>query len=292
MSTGKTATESYPRIRTSLTPDHVAICVMVGLMAIVLVWNASAKLLWTPPLPLLLAIPLGLLCAAGCYRAWRPAEAKIIQILLYVALWLIFPIFGTQLTYLGAALAFPLRDHALASADAALGFRWDEWARFMLARPLLLKAELFAYRSYFYQPMLALPIFAFFGKTTDNAQLFLATFGTFVVAAAIHTVLPAIGPGEKFDVHAQWEPVIAALRAGHLTRLPYMGIVIFPSFHAAMAVLFTLAFRSVPRAAAAAAVLNLLMLLSIPFCGDHYLVDEIAGVAIALCVLIAISDVC
>ena len=60
------------------------------------------------------------------------------------------------------------------------------------------------------------------------------------------------------------------------------GIVTMPSYHTVMAVLFTYAFRGTGLIGYGIATLNLVMLLSIPPIGGHYLVDMLAGGALAL----------
>ena len=60
------------------------------------------------------------------------------------------------------------------------------------------------------------------------------------------------------------------------------GIVTMPSYHTVMAVLLTYAFRRTGLVGYGIATLNLVMLLSIPPIGGHYLVDVLAGGALAL----------
>jgi len=59
-------------------------------------------------------------------------------------------------------------------------------------------------------------------------------------------------------------------------------LVTFPSFHTATAMLLLLAFRGVPYMRWVSLALNGLMLIAIPIEGSHYLVDVIAGIAVAL----------
>jgi len=64
--------------------------------------------------------------------------------------------------------------------------------------------------------------------------------------------------------------------------LAMQGIVTMPSYHTVMAVLFTYAFRGTGLIGYAIAALNMIMLLSIPPIGGHYLVDMLAGGTLAL----------
>ena len=75
------------------------------------------------------------------------------------------------------------------------------------------------------------------------------------------------------------------IRAGLWTTLDFNkvdGIVTFPSFHAALAVVFPFAVRRVRWALTIMVPLNALMLLSTPTVGGHYLADTVAGVLLAL----------
>ena len=122
----------------------------------------------------------------------------------------------------------------------------------------------------------------------------------FVLALAITTVVsalvPAIGvyqqigldpatltnlaPQAYLDQVRDLEPV----RNGALRRLDLFGlagIVTFPSFHAASAVLYCWAFWPVLWLRIVALVANGAMLASTPIDGGHYFVDIIAGVAVA-----------
>ncbi|WP_407070729.1 phosphatase PAP2 family protein [Paraburkholderia rhynchosiae] len=55
------------------------------------------------------------------------------------------------------------------------------------------------------------------------------------------------------------------------------GVVSLPSFHTALAVLFTYSLRKVPWLRRVAVPLNVIMILSTPTQGGHYLADVIAG---------------
>jgi len=60
------------------------------------------------------------------------------------------------------------------------------------------------------------------------------------------------------------------------------GIVQFPSFHAAAAVILTYSARGVKWLLAVLAPVNALVILATLPCGGHYLVDTIAGLAVAV----------
>jgi len=49
-----------------------------------------------------------------------------------------------------------------------------------------------------------------------------------------------------------------------------------------MAIMFVYAYHGLPWLFAASLAFNLLMLISIPYCGDHYAIDIAGGFAVAL----------
>jgi membrane-associated phospholipid phosphatase len=76
---------------------------------------------------------------------------------------------------------------------------------------------------------------------------------------------------------------VLGLRAGTLRALDMtqlMGIVTFPSYHAALALIFVRAFRDVPGLAIAGALWATLTIVATPVFGGHYLVDVLAGLAL------------
>jgi membrane-associated phospholipid phosphatase len=78
---------------------------------------------------------------------------------------------------------------------------------------------------------------------------------------------------------------ILALREGslrHLELFELAGIVSFPSFHAASAVLYLWALWPVRGLGVASAVMNVLMIIATPVIGAHYVIDVIGGIALAM----------
>ena len=128
-------------------------------------------------------------------------------------------------------------------------------------------------------------------------QLFmLAMSVALAVTIAISAIVPAIGtyyglqlPAAHFPeintaVYAGQLRDILALRDGslHELRLFFLsGIVSFPSFHAASAVLYIWALWPVRWIAGIAALLNALMIAATPAIGAHYVIDIVAGIAVA-----------
>jgi membrane-associated phospholipid phosphatase len=103
-----------------------------------------------------------------------------------------------------------------------------------------------------------------------------------LTTVAIGTVMPALGPNEIYRIPSAWSDVVRDLRAGTHAPLKYVGIITFPSFHATMAVMWTLALRDMRYGFYVAACVNGLMYLACMPIGYHYLVDVIVGGAIGI----------
>ncbi len=208
---------------------------------------------------------------------------KATEVLFYLNVYYIFVIFSIQLTYHCIAVGYPFQDRALSHADAAIGFDWMSWAHFLIARPLLLKVTNWSYSSYAWQPLVIIPLLAILKPRKGNSELFLSLLVAMAVTLIITTFVPAIGPADALGFRPAPAPVIRALHTSPTAQtLKYMGVVTFPSFHTIMAILFAFACRGIRFLFPAAVCLNVLMLISVPHSGDHYLVDMIAGATVAL----------
>jgi len=120
------------------------------------------------------------------------------------------------------------------------------------------------------------------------------------VTAIISALVPAMGtydllhymPDPKiFTPGAYLEQLhdLPMVRDGSLRHLSFSrlaGIITFPSFHAAAAVLYLWAFWPLRWIGPAALVVNVAMLLATPIGGGHYFVDVFAGIAIAVVAIV------
>ena len=124
----------------------------------------------------------------------------------------------------------------------------------------------------------------------------------FSACVLVFPFAPALGgylhyqlqPGDfpAVRILASWlfAPPFHALRDGSLNVVELSaldGIITFPSFHAAVAVLLAWAASGIPYLRYPMIILNLLMLLSSIPIGGHYLVDVIAGSLVAIGSIVA-----
>ncbi len=205
----------------------------------------------------------------------------------WTLLWLIFVNAGTVLVYIAAACGGRAHDATLAMIDAALGFDWAAWYNFLAPHRDLRFVLWLAYMSLF--PQILVSIFWFSARNLDyfNYELLLNNIVSLLITTAIFLMLPAIGHQETargLDL-----PVLLALRGKgpwsfDLGQL--QGLISFPSYHTVLAVLLTYAHRRSALLLPVAFV-NAVLLFSIPTVGQHYLIDMIAGGAVALLAILA-----
>lgn len=202
------------------------------------------------------------------------------------------------------ALAAPFADRMLIESDRVIGFDWRRVAAAIEPHQRALSYLTAAYRSFAWQPALVLALL-FAQSRSDRAWRFvLAWIGALAIATAIYPFVPAEGPMRFYHVaqarfpgllgDSAWRfgPIIQAVRDGgvrHLTASSMTGLVSFPSFHVAGAALLAWAAWPIRLLGVPLVALNVVMAVAAILCGPHYLVDAIAGLAIAA-IAIGVAD--
>ena len=239
------------------------------------------------------AVLIGL---SAVYTHARP-DPRIARLSRGMAELLFLTIMIGSLSYSGATLALPLWDDTFEAWDKALGFDWRFWLGLLDANPSVHLVFVVAYHSMMPQVVLAVVVLAAFHRN-QHLDTYLLAYGVAALATvAVATLMPALSPLVHLGVTPAEHPNIilavplefqehaAALRDGRMRIVDLsgaQGLVTFPSFHTVCAILLLLAFRPIPYLRWASTALNGLMLLAIPVEGSHYLVDVIAGAAVAL----------
>jgi membrane-associated phospholipid phosphatase len=178
-------------------------------------------------------------------------------------------------SYVVAALTpLPLFDGALTTADRMLGFDWNAWTAAIQRDPIIARALAASYDAMLPE-LVGAVLYLGFCKEARLLLTSLILAGLFTVC--ISGLVPAIG----HLPNAPHVPALLALRSGHMLDGLPQGLVSFPSYHAAVAILLTIAFRQRAWLFPAACVLNGLMVISTISSGGHYLVDVLAGAGVA-----------
>jgi membrane-associated phospholipid phosphatase len=186
------------------------------------------------------------------------------------------------LSYLAASLNLPLADRFLARADALLGFDWPSVSTWMSSHPWLSAALTFTYTTILWQPFLIMFLTSVNAPGSANSEFIWTFLLSALVAIAISGLVPAFGyEGVIGMPHLD---TLRGIREGAWTTLDIRkvdGIITFPSFHAAVGILFLHSVWRVRWAFCILAPLNVALILSTPTVGGHYLVDVIAGILVA-----------
>ncbi len=251
----------------------------------------------------ILAVSAGAAALGYLYTIVRPDE-RLAALCCGAAYLIAYTLFAAVLSYLGASLDLPLLDAGFARTDAALGLDWLALLRFTSEWPALGKLLRVAYFSCMPQMLL---VFLALATTRQLQRLgdFLALFTiTSLVAILVGSLLPAAGAAVYFDPPVALRDAIGhdagfwqaahyeGLRAGTLRAIDpatLQGVVQFPSFHAALAVITAWALWQTRYLAVPALALNAVVILSAAPIGGHHFIDILAGIVIAVAAIAAVA---
>jgi len=229
------------------------------------------------------------------YATARPDER--IAALAFSAAYLIpYTLVAAILSYLGTSLNMPLNDAQFARADAALRLDWLAVLQFTDARPMLGVLLRLAYHSSMVQMVALFIVLAATLQLTRLAD-FLALFtATSLVTILVSVLLPSVGAFVFYDPPAALRGVVGqdagiwhlahfeALRSGAMRAIDpstIEGLITFPSFHTALAVIIAWGFWRTRYLALPVLALNGVVIAATVPVGGHYFVDVFAGAGIA-----------
>jgi len=197
------------------------------------------------------------------------------------------------LSYLCGTIKAPLIDDSLLRFDNAIGFDWLATYRWVHAHTLVKQVFDLAYRSISWQ-FVAIPAILGLGRRQQDLSDFVMNLMlSSVLVLLISTAFPATS---AFLRYAITDPNTVStisdfnlLRSGTLRvfNLDEMqGLVTMPSFHTTLAILFAYALRRVPVLFPVAIVLNVLLIVSTPTQGGHYVADLFGGALLSVVTIV------
>lgn len=230
---------------------------------------------------------------AGCLVGARRANVRLHVGAVAFLQMTLFTLLGVVLTYALAAHAGPPWDARLASADLRLGLNWPYLFRLADRAPALLWLGGIAYQSLIAQMILCIVVLALTGRHDALRTAVLAAILSGLMTVLLSGLIPAFGnlfdPAAFHNLPASiaWQErdLIAGLRDGSGRVLDFhrlMGIVSFPSYHAALPVILAWALREIRVLRLAAPIWAALTIAATPIFGGHYGVDVLGGIALAL----------
>ena len=236
---------------------------------------------------------------SGWYHLYRKPnpDPKMLLMLTSIGQMIFIVTFMGPLTYVGGALNFPLQDQLFLAIDRALGIDPIMLLEFFNSRPDWMRGWRPGYGMIKW-PLLGAPIILGMTARLVRLQTFVMAFALSLVATlVIAAFVPAIGTFyglgiaaesmANLDTHIYALQLhdIPALRDGSLRTLELFklaGIVSFPSFHAASALLYAWALWPVRGFGIIVAAGCVVMLVATPVVGAHYFIDVLGGMAVAV----------
>jgi membrane-associated phospholipid phosphatase len=200
-----------------------------------------------------------------------------------VAFSLIIARVAAVLSYLAISANYRLVDQTLADLDEILAFNWADYYRWAISHETFYRALVAAYESLAKQSWL-LVLFLCITKRRARVQEFLElTASLLAISVLLSIFVPAAGAPKFYAaaVHADvsgWSH-FELLRSGamkHIDLEAMQGLVSLPSVHTVMAILLCWAARKTLLAFVIVPI-NIVLLLSTPVVGGHYITDVLAG---------------
>jgi membrane-associated phospholipid phosphatase len=263
---------------------------------------ATAAVLWAAGLSITWKIfpyvPAAIIACGAVnllYRFFRPDPAIVYATELITQI-LLIGLVGGLLAYGAAASGLPYHDAELLAADRWLGFDLQWYLGFVDSRPWLAWLSFIAYNTMLWQAPIVFFVLLL-TRHVERLQSFAASLAiSLVITIAIFALFPALGwhgylfPDLSFV--RDFVPHLKEVRSGALRAIPVddiRGIISFPSYHAAVAMLAVWALWPVRFIRWPTLMLNVLMIASTPIEGAHYFVDVIGGLVVGACaVLVAV----
>ncbi len=229
-------------------------------------------------------------------KAPHRRDPQVVFVLGSTAQIVLVTVLMAPMTYVVAAANLPMRDADLLAIDRMLGLDWGAYVDYVNRHPLLADWLSYGY-SMIRWPIFGIPVVLAAAHRYRRIQEFTLAFSLALIATTVlSTLVPAYGVYQQIgldpatltniDARAYLDTVrdLGPVRAGALRTLDLFGlagIVTFPSFHAASALLYAWAFWPVRWMRPVAVLANGMMLASTPIDGGHYFIDVMAGLAIA-----------
>jgi membrane-associated phospholipid phosphatase len=235
-------------------------------------------------------------------RAAHRRDPQVVFVLGATAQIVLITVLMTPLTYVAAAADYPLRDATLQAIDEALGLDWRGYLVFVNQHPVLAQWLTYGYTMIKW-PIFAIPVVLAAAGRYVRLQEFVLAFALALAATTvISAFVPAIGVFHQLGLDpAQYENLQPGGYLEQLRELPLVrdgsrrlldllglaGVVTFPSFHAASALIYGWALWPVRLMRPLAVAANAMMLASTPIDGGHYFIDIVAGLAVAALAIVA-----
>jgi len=227
------------------------------------------------------------LFAIFCISGYRWPSSRITNLLHASTITWIYLAATLVLSYVAAAWDRPLIDAYLVKADEVLGIDWLGFYTWAKSHPDVFAIMALSYNSFLPQTILLQLFLNLKGLVRRSWELVWISVIACLMCILFSGIWPAVGAFGYFHVSLD-TAYLAEFKAIHegtmrtIGIMPVQGLITFPSFHAAMAIIYIYAARGIADLFPALVVLNVAMLFSIPVMGGHFFADEWGGILVAL----------
>jgi hypothetical protein len=240
----------------------------------------------------LVRLPLAVAALAALAVVYRTRASRLAELAGVAQVTVLWSFAAGLLSYLVVTLRAPLQDATYDAIDRSLGLNWlvtYEWVR---SHPWVDAILQMAYDSLGLAVIVGMIAMTLVGRVTIVREFQWAVIQSLLIIIPFSALFPAKGPWVYYDlpIKAPWIADVMALRAGEMHFVDYRditGIIVCPSFHVCLALLFVYAARFSRPWFAFSAIWSGLIILSTPVAGSHYLIDVIAGAAVAAVAILA-----
>jgi hypothetical protein len=200
------------------------------------------------------------------------------------------------ISYLGLTIMGPRVDHLLAAMDRAIGVDWPALMRFAAAHPRFNMVLLVVYELSVWQVTVLLILLGWKDRSGTIEQLCLALITSGLVTVGLWILYPSFGAITVYGLpkalvhrlplslnldYARSLLYLQAHGPGFISPATVKGLVGFPSFHTAQAIVVAWYARKLGVLFYPFLTFNVLVVASTPIQGGHHVVDVIGGVAVA-----------
>jgi hypothetical protein len=253
----------------------------------------------------LAALSLGLWLAAMFYARVRNVPA-IAAMLFGTAFLIAFSAGFSVLNYFLLTVAHTRIDAELAGVDRALGVNWPLMVTALAPHPFVNGVSRVCYESVLPQVALLVVCLGWRGRSRQIHEFCVALALGAALTVAFWTLFPSFGAFSVYnlpqsvsarlnlslDQHYAHDLVrLLASGPGRISPSEVKGLIGFPSFHAALAILVVWYGRTLPYVGWPLAFWNLAVLIATPIQGGHHVVDVIGGLAVAALSVAATSRI-
>lgn len=287
-----------------ISNDNMSWAMIAGLVVTVIAFEVASPI----RIALLSLAPLAVACAvliaAAIFYTRVRINPRFRACCLCLAQALLFSAAGSILSYLLARDGGSLWDSTLQHWDRSLGFEWLAYVNAIDGMPQAAVALRVAYGSLIPQTIVVILALGFGGRLDRLRSFVLAAILSGSAAILLSPLFPAVGNfaylGLKpTDFAHVWQSSnladvrdFLAIRSGGIAALDLrtmQGIIVFPSYHGALATVSLWAFwtSGVRWLRWAGSAVALATIAATPAFGGHYFVDVIAGIALGLASIVA-----